>query len=71
MQVVTENHIAEDVLEQYAMAKLSEVEVVPVEEHLLICEGCRERLAWLDDFVGSIRSAARATSHVSVAGPRS
>ena len=70
IQVVTQNHIAEDVLEQYVGAKLREAEVGRVEEHLLICQRCRERAAWLDDFVSSIRSAARATSRVAAAGPR-
>jgi anti-sigma factor ChrR (cupin superfamily) len=68
MRIVSQNHIAEDVLEQFVMAKLSEAEVVPVEEHLLICQRCCERVAWLDGFVGSIRSAARATSHIAGAG---
>ncbi|HEY9142309.1 MAG TPA: hypothetical protein VIN93_15525 [Bryobacteraceae bacterium] len=53
-----QNHIADDVLEGYVMTRLSDAEIVSVEEHLLICQGCRERVAWLDDFVGSIRSAA-------------
>jgi len=55
---MAQNHIAEDVLEQYAMSKLGEAEVIPVEEHLLICEQCRERVAWLDEFVRSMRAAA-------------
>lgn len=57
-----QNHILEDALEGYVMARLSDEEAVPVEEHLLICQRCRERVAWLDDFVGSIRSAADGTS---------
>lgn len=60
--MVPDNHIAEDALEEYVRAKLSEAEIVPVEEHLLICQRCRERVAWLDDFVSAIRAAAGATS---------
>jgi anti-sigma factor RsiW len=37
-----------------------------VEEHLLICQRCRERVAWLDDWVDSIRSAARAPQRFGV-----
>jgi anti-sigma factor ChrR (cupin superfamily) len=70
MQMMSHSHPAEDVLEQYAMDKLSEAEAVPVEEHLLVCQGCRERLALLDDFVRSIRSAARATSRAAASGHR-
>ena len=60
--MVPDNHIAEDVLEEYVRAKLSDAGVIPVEEHLLICQRCRERVAWLDDFVGAIRAAAGARS---------
>jgi anti-sigma factor RsiW len=66
--LVARNHIAEDTLERYVMARLSEAELVPVEEHLLICQDCRERVAWLDDFVGAVRSAARAASRGAGAG---
>jgi len=66
--VVSPNHIAEDVLEAYVLARLSEAEVVPVEEHLLICQRCRDRVAWLDDLVGSIRAAARGTSPGTLSG---
>ena len=55
-------HIAEETLERYAMARLSEAELVPVEEHLLLCQDCRERVAWLEDFVCAMRSAGRAES---------
>jgi len=58
MRVMPQNHIAEDVLERYVMAKLSEAEVIPVEEHLLVCERCRQRAEGLDEFVDAIRSAA-------------
>jgi len=66
--VVFWNHASEDALEQYAIGKMSEGEVAPVEEHLLVCPHCCERVAWLDDFVESIRSAARATSRVAATG---
>ena len=71
MQVMSHIHPAEDVLEQYALGKLSEAEVVPVEEHLLVCPSCCKRLEFLDVFIGSVRSAARATSRVAAAGRRS
>jgi len=70
MHVMPHSHPAEDVLEQYAMGSLSEAEVVPVEEHLLVCQDCRQRLEFLDDFVGSIRSAARTASRAAAAAQR-
>ena len=70
MQEVTQTHASEDVLERYAMSKLSEAELVPVEEHLLVCPLCCERVTWLDRFVDSIRSADDATARVAEAEPR-
>ena len=64
------DHVCDDLLWKYSIGVLEEPELGQVEEHLLICQRCRERAAWLDDFVSSIRSAARATSRVAAAGPR-
>jgi anti-sigma factor RsiW len=50
-------HIADDLLESYAMGKLSERETAPLEEHLLLCAGCQERLAGLDDFIQVVKAA--------------
>jgi hypothetical protein len=38
------HHESDDQLELYALDRLSETEVIRVEEHLLVCEPCRERL---------------------------
>jgi hypothetical protein len=65
-----QTHTSEDVLERYSMSKLSEVELAPVEEHLLVCPLCCERLTWLDRFVDSIRAADDATVRVAEAEPR-
>ena len=50
-------HIPDDLLEVYAMGKLSDHESEPVEEHLLLCPVCQEQLAELDDFVPAIKTA--------------
>lgn len=52
-------HISEDVLELYAMGRLSEPETEPVEEHLLVCSVCQDALQQTDEFVRAIRVAAR------------
>jgi len=52
-------HISEDVLELYAMGRLSESELEPVEEHLLVCHHCQDALQEADEFVRAIRVAAR------------
>lgn len=50
-------HIEEEQLERYAMGTLPELEAAPVEEHLLLCAGCRERLSEFDEFLNTLRSA--------------
>jgi hypothetical protein len=51
-------HADDEVLEQYSMGTLDEVECARFEEHLLICAVCQERLQQTDDFVGAIRRVA-------------
>jgi predicted anti-sigma-YlaC factor YlaD len=41
--------IAEDDLEADALDRLAEPDAAPLEEHLLVCEDCRERLAGRDE----------------------
>ena len=50
-------HIAEDVLELYALGRLSEAEITPVEEHLLLCPACQDALAATDEFISALISA--------------
>ena len=40
------------------MGKLAEPELAEVEEHLLICQQCRETLERIDAFIASLRAAA-------------
>ena len=37
-------HGTEEQLERYVLGQLPESEIVPLEEHLLLCEVCREKL---------------------------
>jgi len=53
-------HILEDRLEQYAMGALPEPEAGPLEEHLLICATCQDRLQATDDYVVAMNAAAKA-----------
>ena len=53
------NHISEEALEQYAMRTLPEAaKLGRLEEHLLICSECRNRLHLMDEYVAAMRSAA-------------
>lgn len=53
-----ESHVAEEDLERYSMGELLEAECARFEEHLLLCESCRERVRQQDLFVRSMKHAA-------------
>lgn len=50
-------HIDEELLERYALKQLSENEAAPLEEHLLICQDCQERLVETEQFVYAVKEA--------------
>ena len=52
------SHPEEELLERYAMGRLDEPELGEVEEHLLICAPCQERLDEATAYVGIMREAA-------------
>jgi anti-sigma factor RsiW len=52
-------HIPDDSLELYALGRLSERELAEVEEHLLRCPECVERLDHIEGFTKAMRDALR------------
>ena len=52
-----DDHISEDILENYALGKLSNDASAPVEEHLLVCPTCQDALQEADDYIGVIKAA--------------
>ncbi|HET8547463.1 MAG TPA: hypothetical protein VFL57_05650 [Bryobacteraceae bacterium] len=52
-------HVSDDLLERYALARTSEPETAYVEEHLLICEDCRERFVALEEYTTALQGALR------------
>jgi hypothetical protein len=48
-------HAAEDDLELYAMRSLPAPESERLEEHLLVCVGCQDRLTATDQYVAAMR----------------
>jgi anti-sigma factor ChrR (cupin superfamily) len=48
-------HIDDETLERYAMKQLPETEAAPVEEHLLVCHHCQDRLAEIDRLLAALR----------------
>jgi hypothetical protein len=55
--MLLEGHLDGDVLELYAMGRLSEAASEPVEEHILVCETCQERLTEAESYVRAMRGA--------------
>lgn len=52
------DHLSDDTLELYSLGTLPDPELVPVEEHLLICSSCQDRLRETDEYVQAMREAA-------------
>ena len=63
-------HIQADDLERYAMSSLPEESTVVVEQHLLICETCRQQLLETEAYMTAIQSAARGLPRPAVASKR-
>jgi hypothetical protein len=51
-------HISDNDLENFAMQTLPDSETGPLEEHLLVCGDCRDRLDDEIEFVTAMREAA-------------
>jgi anti-sigma factor RsiW len=58
MEATFEDHCTDDALELYALGRLGGMHAEALEEHLLICEPCRERLDETDIFVRAMKGAA-------------
>jgi hypothetical protein len=49
------SHVEEELLEQYSVGRLGESEVARVEEHVLLCEACQDKLEQIDSWVRCVR----------------
>jgi hypothetical protein len=58
MQFGTGRHASDELLEQYLMGRLDELTSQDFEEHLLICAGCQDNLAFTDAYRKSMGRAA-------------
>ncbi len=52
-------HSSDEQLELYTLGRLSASEVTPLEEHLIVCGACREKLEMIGDFALGMRSAGQ------------
>jgi hypothetical protein len=57
--VVSVEHATDDTLERYSMRTLPRPEVESLEEHLLICQPCRDRLKATDEFGAAMKAAGK------------
>ena len=55
--MTTKNHGTDDQIERYTLGTLQEAETAALEEHLLICEACRERAENTEAFTTAMREA--------------
>jgi anti-sigma factor RsiW len=51
-------HFGAEVAEKYSLGNLSAAKVAEIEEHLLICEACRQAVDASDEYVAAMRKAA-------------
>jgi hypothetical protein len=52
-------HPSDDLLERYSTGRLTEAEMALLEEHLLICEKCRNTVVQMDLNQAAIREALK------------
>ena len=55
------SHIPDDLLEGYAMGRLSHQECAPLDKHLLLCSSCQIHLQETDEYVQVMKAALRIT----------
>ena len=53
-----QRHMDAEDLERYSMGNSSPAESEPIEEHLLTCDECRNRLRETDDYLLALRTAS-------------
>lgn len=51
------SHAPEETLEEYVFGRLPEPQCAALEEHLLICPGCQQRLRETDDYIRLMKEA--------------
>ena len=49
-------HLTDEILEYYELGQLAQPAVNAVEDHLLICEDCRDLQAGVEEFIATLRA---------------
>lgn len=52
-------HPALDILEFYALHRIPELELAAIEEHLLVCSECQDRVSSLDYYHANLKEVLR------------
>ena len=52
-----DQHLTEKTLEEWAFNRLPACQSAPVEEHLLVCPTCQDRLAEIDEYIIVMKTA--------------
>jgi hypothetical protein len=63
MALNTDRHMERDEIERYSMGAITEEESAPFDEHVLICEFCRNRVTESDDYVAAMQGAGGRLRH--------
>lgn len=61
-------HPTEEALELYSLGRLPETDLPEVEEHLLVCAPCQDRLKAMDEYVSTMRRALDQLQNPAVRG---
>ncbi len=64
-------HVSADRLEEYCLGRVPAAELAGVEEHLLVCQACQDRLRDTDRYIRVMRSAITAIASEPAAGQES
>jgi anti-sigma factor RsiW len=62
-------HLTEEEVEEFVRSALLDPNLASVEDHLLICEGCRGSVDELDQFVADLRVALDRLNRPHLTGP--
>jgi len=65
MTVLEHGHLTEDAIESYSLGRLTGPDCETLEEHILLCAGCQDRLQQMDDFIAAFKVASAKTGRAS------
>lgn len=58
MTVLDHGHLTEDAIESYSLGRLPDPDSEILEEHVLLCASCQDRLQQMDEFIAAFKVAS-------------